>query len=48
MKRIHKTFGEVTVSAERLTSGGNRVVDETDKDGRQRVLLTDPKYWEEL
>jgi hypothetical protein len=45
--RTHKTYGACKVSAERLTAGGNKVVDAICAGGQQRVLLTEDHRWEE-
>lgn len=47
MKRTHRTFGEVSVGTKRITTGGSEVFDAVDEKKVERVLLTDPRYWED-
>jgi hypothetical protein len=47
MKPTHKTFGEVTTTDKRITTGGNEVYDAIDKNKVARVLLADKRYWSE-
>ncbi len=49
MKLVHKhrTFGEVEVSTNCITAGGNEVYDAIDKNKVARVLLADKRYWSE-
>jgi hypothetical protein len=44
---IHRHFGAVAIVGDRVTQGGHDVVDAITKDGREIVLLADPKYWVE-
>jgi hypothetical protein len=45
-KATHRVFGEVKILAERVTDGGNKVVDAICTDNQRRVLLTNEEYWE--
>lgn len=46
MTKTHKIYGKVAVSRPRTTTGGHEVYDATDEKKVERVLLTDPRYWE--